>query len=138
MSPLSVPTGKLSIEALLLFSFFPFRMQKTRVRSAKTPTNEAPTIMPIIGPFPKLSLLSSPLLVDRLSEPCGVCAPDLEWLLSLRVLPGGGDVYGGGGGAGPFANEFPSYLFYCKSFKRYVQHLNFEKIQICKDDKQLT
>lgn len=126
MSPLSVPTGKLPVEALLLFSLF-FRMQKTRVRSAQRPTNEAPTIMPIIGPFPKLSLLSLPLLVDCLSEPCGVCAPDPEWLLLLRVLPGGGDVYGGGGGAGPFANEFPSYLFYCKCFKRYVQKLNFEK-----------
>lgn len=63
--------------------------------------------MPIIGPTFDPFLLASP---DFGTLDSGVWPAGGACLLLFRDLPGGGEVYGGSGGAGPFANAFPSYL----------------------------
>lgn len=65
-----------------------------------------PTIGPAVNPF----LSSSWEFRGTLGS--GVWPPGGDCLLLLWALPGGSEVYGGGGGAGPLANVFPSYLVY--------------------------
>ena len=82
-------------------------MQKTRSSTTKA-TNTEPRIMPTIAPIDNpLSELDDPPL-----EFCADGAWDPEWVRLVADFPWGGGVYGGGGGAGPLSNEFPSYLFH--------------------------
>lgn len=67
--------------------------------------------MPIIRPAASAFLFPLSGLDDWPPDPYGESAHGGEWLRLLCGLPGGGEVYGGGGGAGPLSNEFPSYLF---------------------------
>lgn len=64
-----------------------------------------PIIVAVANPFFIFLLFGS-------LEPWGVREPGGDWVRLLRDLPGGGAVYGGGGGAGLLSNEFPLYLFY--------------------------
>lgn len=81
--------------------------------SATNATTEEPRTMPTMGPaFSPLSPFPVFGWIDWPFEPRGACGAGEEWFLNL---PGGGGVYGGGGGAGPLANEFPSYLFHAKN-----------------------
>lgn len=70
--------------------------------------------MPIIDPIDNPSSETD----DWLSG--GARELDLERVRLLRDLPGGGEVYGGSGGAGPLSKELPSYLFYNNS---KVEHM---------------
>lgn len=107
-----MPTERLEPEAPRPVSFpLFFRMQMTRTISAMRATDTEPRIIPTKAPTDNPSSEW-----DSLSE-SGGCVPDPEWLRLLWDLPWGGGVCGGGGGAGPLSNEFPSYLFY---FKNYV------------------
>lgn len=91
--------------------FFPLRRQKRSTSITKSMTNPEPKLMPKIVPM----LSFFPLLVFDDGVPDPVCVRDGgERVRLLRALPGGGAVYGGGGGAGPLSNEFPSYLFQIK------------------------
>lgn len=106
-----MPTGRLPVEGLAAISLsLPLRMQNTSAARAKRITKEDPRAMPMIAPVVNL-FFSLPFSGDGWpSEPGLVRELGGEWVRLLRDLPGGGAVYGGGGGAGPFAKEFPSYL----------------------------
>lgn len=64
--------------------------------------------------MPTIAAVDSPLLEPDVwpTDASGVLVPDPERVRLFRDLAGGGAVKGGGGGAGPLAKEFPSYLFH--------------------------
>lgn len=106
-----MPTGRLPVEGLVAISLpLPLRKQNTSATRAKRIAREDPRAMPTIAP------VVNPFFLSPFSGDGGPSEPGLvrelggEWLRLWRDLPGGGAVYGGGGGAGPFAKEFPSYL----------------------------
>lgn len=105
--PLFVPIERLAPEGLAPVTFrLLLRMQIKRARNTMAATDTdprmIPTKAPTANPFSEWDV--------ALPESC-VCVPGPEWFRLLWDLPWGGEVYGGGGGAGPLSNEFPSYLF---------------------------
>jgi hypothetical protein len=81
-------------------------MQKTRASSAMRTRTTEPRATPTIAPT-DIPLSDSD---GWPSEDEVLGAPDPGWVRFLWDLPEGGEVYGGGGGAGPLSKEFPLYL----------------------------
>lgn len=107
------------------FLFF-FRMQKRIARNTKRTPNTEPRMIPAIVPAAK------PLSGPDESPPESRAGPLGPGRLRLpRDLPGGGEVNGGGGGAGPLSNEFPSELLrYCDAKLRFGKNtIDVSKIQ---------
>lgn len=99
-----------SFDSLLASSvlFWALHMQHNRSRNTHKTATIDPAIMPTSGPVPRPCFLL--LWTVWLSEPLGASPGPWGCLGRFRGLWGGGGIKGGGGGAGPLANEFPSSL----------------------------
>lgn len=84
-------------------------MQKQRASITRATRSEAPRTRPTIAPA------DSPLSELDVSSSAAFRGREPGRVRLLRGFPEGGEVYGGGGGAGPLSKEFPSYLYNIQS-----------------------